>query len=75
MLAARFDEKDIKIAINEVYEEAKRITKETGIKHHVDHIVPLDSMIVQGLHCLANLQILEGSINISKGNRFWPDMP
>ncbi len=58
-----------------VYEEAKRVSRETGIEHHVDHIVPLKSKLVCGLHCEANLQILTGSENLSKCNRFWPDMP
>ena len=41
----------------------------------VDHIVPLNSDIVCGLHCWHNLQLLDMSINRSKGNREWPDMP
>jgi hypothetical protein len=43
--------------------------------HHVDHIVPLISPLVCGLHCEANLQIIPATDNYSKNNRYWPDMP
>ena len=58
-----------------IYREARRLERETGKPHHVDHIVPLVSRRVCGLHCEHNLCVLPGSENTSKGNRRWPDMP
>lgn len=52
-----------------VYKKAK----EWGFA--VDHIVPLKSETVCGLHCWANLQLLDPMLNSKKGNKHWPDMP
>lgn len=57
----------------EFYREARRLTRETGIQHHVDHIIPLRGELVCGLHVHNNLQVLPASVNVAKKNRFVED--
>lgn len=64
-----------KFFILEAYRLARLRTTVTGIKWSVDHIVPLQSSIVCGLHCHTNIRVVPAVINSSKGNRWWPDMP
>jgi hypothetical protein len=61
--------------IEMIYKEAKRLEQETGVEHHVDHIVPLNSPLVCGLHNEFNLQPIPSLDNVRKSNRAWPDMP
>jgi len=61
--------------IQKVYQRAAEISRSTGIPHHVDHIVPIRSKIVCGLHCPANLEAVPAAVNVRKKNLFWPDMP
>jgi hypothetical protein len=59
----------------EMYALARLRTKLTGIAWHVDHIVPLNSPLVSGLHAHTNLQVVTKSENMRKFNHHWPDMP
>lgn len=64
--------------IEEIYELAQRRSKlKSGghAKWHVDHIVPLQSRLVCGLHVEHNLQVIPAIANRKKHNKFWPDMP
>ena len=83
--------------IDKLYALRDYMTKSTGRKHHVDHIIPLLGPLihtldehsflevkdfvgplfpaVQGLHCEANMTVIEGTENYRKSNFSWPDMP
>jgi 5-methylcytosine-specific restriction endonuclease McrA len=53
--------------IGEIYAEARRLTKETGIEHHVDHIKPLAA---GGEHHPDNLRVITAEENLKKGARW-----
>ena len=56
------------VKIAEIYQMAKRVSRNTGIPHDVDHVVPLCGELVSGLHVHENLQIIPRSDNIVKSN-------
>jgi hypothetical protein len=62
------------VKIQDVYTECHRVLTETGIKSVVDHMVPLRSPYVCGLHVHYNLTPLDPHENAKKHNIWWPDM-
>lgn len=61
-------------AILKLFQWATGLTRQTGLPHDVDHIVPLVHPLVCGLHWEGNLQVVPAEDNRAKGNRQWPDM-
>lgn len=62
-------------AIQEAYDLAQLRTAMFGFGWSVDHIVPLRSPLVCGLHVEHNIRVIPTVENKAKGNRYWPDMP
>jgi 5-methylcytosine-specific restriction endonuclease McrA len=58
-----------KLAIRTLYLEAQRLTKLTGERYVVDHIVPLISSEVCGLHLPWNLRVMTQKENLKKSNK------
>jgi len=58
------------IKLRAFYDEAQRLTKETGTEYQVDHIIPLKGKHVCGLHVEINLRVITKTENLQKNNKF-----
>ena len=62
--------KENELQIKAMYMLASFLNKSTGVQWHVDHIIPLQGKNVSGLHVPENLQVIQGSLNNRKSNKF-----
>ena len=74
-LAATFGNQELnELAMAEAHELAKERTEMTGVKHHVDHIVPLRGNTVCGFHSWNNIKVIPWYENLTKGNKIMENL-
>jgi len=56
--------------IKSLYQKSRSLTEASGVPHEVDHIIPLQGVLVSGLHTPANLQVITKEANAKKHNSF-----
>lgn len=63
------------VLIKQLYLKRDELNKKWGTNLQVDHIIPLNPKCgtVSGLHCWANLQLLDASLNQMKGSKYKTD--
>jgi hypothetical protein len=56
--------------MKQIFLKADKLSQKTGIKRHVDHIIPINHSLVCGLDVPWNMQILTKEENLHKLNKF-----
>jgi hypothetical protein len=59
-------------AINELRDEARRLSAVTGVPHVLDHVIPLNHPDVCGLTVSANMRVITRKQNARKSNHWNP---
>jgi 5-methylcytosine-specific restriction endonuclease McrA len=59
-------------AIRSIYQQALRLSMDTGVEHQVDHVIPLQHPLVCGLHVETNLRPIPKAENLKKKNWWSP---
>lgn len=61
--------------VKQIYKKRDELNELWGTNFEVDHIIPINPKdgLVSGLHCWHNLQLLDGSLNNSKHDRYQTD--
>lgn len=52
-----------------LYQQKETLQIANGKEYNIDHIIPLNSKVVCGLHILSNLRIIDADLNNQKGNK------
>lgn len=59
--------------VKQLYLKRNELNEKWSLNLQVDHIIPIISNTVCGLHCWANLQLLDSELNNSKNNNYQQD--
>jgi 5-methylcytosine-specific restriction endonuclease McrA len=64
-----------RLQMRNLYIQARKLTKIAGVRYVVDHIVPLRSEVVCGLHVPWNLRVITQEENLKKSNKLIDTVP